>query len=118
MSNPFEVSNYSDNPAGGQRTLRLRRIGVMSVGMFGAAAGAIGGMIAGAMFFLISLVGVGAAGGQNAGIPMVGGVAALVMVPLMYGIFGFIGGIVNAVIYNVVAGMSGGIEMEFSQENM
>ena len=115
MSNPFEVSSYSENLSGA-RTLRLRKVGVMSVGMFGGAAGVITGLFAGAVLFVITMVGFGAGGGQNVGGPLAGGAFMIVFLPIFYGICGFIGGALNALIYNIVAGMSGGIEMEFSQD--
>jgi len=116
MSNPFEVTSYSEGAAGAQ-TLRLRRVGVLSVGMFGGAAGVIMGLVVGAFFLLLTMVGIGAGGGQNVGAPLAGGVFMVVLLPVFYGIGGFIGGVINAIVYNIVAGMSGGIEMAFSQDN-
>jgi hypothetical protein len=40
------------------------------------------------------------------------GLAAVVVVPIIYGAFGFVGGLIGAVIYNVVAGIAGGIEVD------
>ncbi len=67
---------------------------------------------------LLTMVGIGAGGGQNVGGPLAGGVFMVVLLPVFYGIGGFIGRILNAIIYNLVAGMSGGIEMAFSQESI
>lgn len=116
MSNPFESPGSSDLAASPGR-MRLRRVGVLSVAMFGGAAGVIMGLFAGGMMFLVSAVGVGFSGqaGANAPVAAVGmGLGMLIMAPLFYGVAGFIGGALNAFVYNVVAGMSGGIEMEFS----
>ena len=114
--NPFEAPTYVDAGTG-RRMLRLKRIGVLSSGLFGAAAGVLMGLIAGGFIFLVSLAGVGAGGGnaQNVGAVMGMGAGALIFAPLMYGFMGFFGGMINAVVYNVVAGMSGGIEMEFGE---
>jgi hypothetical protein len=35
---------------------------------------------------------------------------------LIYGIGGFIGGVIYAFIYNILAGMTGGLQMEFSRD--
>ena len=38
-----------------------------------------------------------------------------VAMPVLYGIFGVIGGAISAALYNLVAGWIGGIEVEFDQ---
>jgi len=40
------------------------------------------------------------------------GMVFAVAMPIMYGVFGFIGGALGAVLYNLVAGWVGGIEVE------
>jgi hypothetical protein len=40
------------------------------------------------------------------------GAAFTVMIPVLYGVMGFIGGIIGALIYNLVAKWIGGIEVE------
>ena len=40
------------------------------------------------------------------------GVGAIVMMPIFYGILGFVGGGLAAVVYNLVAGWTGGIELD------
>jgi hypothetical protein len=42
----------------------------------------------------------------------IGGIGALIFLPIMYGIFGFIAGVIGAFLYNVIAGVVGGIEIE------
>ncbi len=51
------------------------------------------------------------AGGVAAG-GIVGGLMIMVLLPIVYAIIGFIGGIIMAAIYNLVANVVGGIEME------
>jgi len=46
------------------------------------------------------------------------GFAALIMFPLMYGAIGFIGGLIWAALYNVVAGWIGGVELTFSTASL
>ena len=41
------------------------------------------------------------------------GIAAVIVMPIIYGVLGFIGGIISAAMYNLIAGFVGGIEMEF-----
>ena len=40
------------------------------------------------------------------------GVGLVIMIPIMYGVMGFIFGVVGAFFYNIVAGWVGGIEVE------
>ncbi|MCC7475087.1 MAG: hypothetical protein IT425_06800 [Pirellulales bacterium] len=91
----------------------LQRIGVLSAGkMIGTIYTALG-LIVGCFFSLISILAM-AAGGNGGHLGMAfGGVAAIIMMPLLYGFAGFIFGIITAFIYNLAAGFVGGIEMEF-----
>jgi hypothetical protein len=45
------------------------------------------------------------------GAAMFGGLM-IVVLPIMYGIFGFIGGAISAVLYNLVADRFGGLEID------
>ena len=50
MSNPFEAPQYSAAPAS-NRTMRLKPVGVLSCGLFGAAAGALMGLFGLSMLY-------------------------------------------------------------------
>jgi hypothetical protein len=118
MSNPYESPEFGQNRPVARRQMRLKRVGVLSLGLFFAAYGALVGLFVGMMMALMSAIGLGAGGMQNdeAAAAMIGmGLGALIFGPIMYGIMGFIGGVIWAVIYNVIAGMTGGIEMEFGE---
>lgn len=43
---------------------------------------------------------------------MLFGVGAIIAVPVFYGIMGFIGGIIMAMLYNLTTGLIGGLEIE------
>lgn len=96
----------------------IRRVGPLSLAkVAGALYGAIG-LIAGAVFALLALVGVGigaAAGGDEAMGPLFGvlfGVGAIVVLPVFYGAIGFLGGLIGAVLYNLLARTVGGVEID------
>ena len=60
--------------------------------------------------------------GGNAALAVGGGgvvVGVLIMigVPIMYGFFGFIGGAIGALLYNVFSNFVGGIEIEVDRLN-
>lgn len=95
----------------------VKSVGVVSVGkIYGAISGTFG-LIAGGIFTLASLAGaaIGATAGEEPGAAFFGlvfGVGAIVILPLVYAVFGFIAGVVGALIYNVAAGFLGGVEIE------
>lgn len=95
----------------------LKSIGVLSCGkVLGVLYAAIG-LLVGVVIALISLSGAvipQQANGPNPVALFVGfGFAAIIVLPIMYGIMGFIGGIICAAIYNLVAAVVGGLELEF-----
>lgn len=104
-------------------TFRLKRVGVLSAGTISGVGGAVGGLLAGGIVFLMSLTMMGVAqqgnlnNGNNPTTAALGmGVGAIIFLPIAYGVFGFIGGVIYAFIYNILAGMTGGLQMEFSRD--
>lgn len=94
----------------------LKRVGVMSCAKISGAMYALIGLIAGVIFALFSLVGAGfaAAAAEDASplLGMIFGVGAVVILPVFYGAIGFCGGLISAALYNWLAGLVGGIEVE------
>jgi hypothetical protein len=95
--------------------VKLRRVGVFSLAKLQGIIMAIFGLIFG-IFYAIIGVTVGSALGAT-GLLAGLGFLAIIILPIVYGIFGFIGGAVGALIYNLAAKMTGGIEMSFEQRN-
>jgi hypothetical protein len=95
----------------------LKSIGVLSCGKLMGILNALLGVLIGGFFALISLAGVAlqqAQGGNGPVLPFMGmGVGAVIVFPIFYGIIGFIGGIIMALLYNAVANIAGGLELEF-----
>jgi hypothetical protein len=124
MSNPFAMPDSQAMPAMETRSIvRLKRVGVLSAGMISGVGGAVAGLLAGGVLFLMSLTMMGVAQQANANngnsptAAVLGmGVGAIIIAPIIYGIFGFIGGVVYAFIYNILSGMTGGLQMEFSRD--
>ncbi len=94
----------------------IRHIGVGSLAKMLAALYAFWGLIFGVIVALFSLVGAGIGAANDD--PTAGwlsglfGVGAIVFLPICYGVLGAIGGALTAVMYNVVAGMVGGLSIE------
>jgi len=99
--------------------MELKSIGVMSCGKLMGAMYAMLGLIAGAIMALVSLAGAAAQPQmQNGADPMMmfgAGIGALIFLPVLYGVMGFIGGITGSLLYNIIAGYVGGIELNFQQ---
>jgi phosphotransferase system glucose/maltose/N-acetylglucosamine-specific IIC component len=118
MSNPFAMPDANSLPVMETRSVvRLKRVGVVSAGMISGVLGAIGGLLGGGMFFLFSLLVGLSPQNNNQGAAAVGaGIGVVIFAPLLYGAAGFIGGVIYAFIYNILAGMTGGLQMEFSRD--
>jgi hypothetical protein len=91
----------------------VKRIGVASVAkIYGAISAAIG-LLVGVFFAMASIVGAGLAEGTDgAFLGPIFGIGAIIMAPIFYGVMGLIGGAIGAVLYNVFAGMVGGVSIE------
>lgn len=103
--------------------MQIKRIGVLSYAKIQAVTSTFFGLILGVVYGLIFMVVGGAimAGGgrgsSGAGASsVVIGLVMMVVIPVICAVFGFIGGAIGALIYNIASGFVGGIELEL--ENM
>lgn len=97
----------------------LRRIGALSLAKVMCALYAALGLIIGAIVAIFSLFGA-AIGASSAGSvePFMGvlfGVGAVVVLPILYGVMGFLAGLIGAGLYNTLAGVVGGVEVELME---
>jgi hypothetical protein len=94
----------------------IRRIGVGSAARIAGALYAVFGFVAGCMLAAISLVSAGVMNGADSGVPAwiapMFGVGAIIIAPIGYGILGLIIGSLVALVYNLVAGIAGGLDLE------
>jgi hypothetical protein len=96
----------------------IKRLGVFSVAKIYSIVMAGIGLIVGIPLGLIMIIfgaaimagGRDTAAGGGIGIGM--GIFYMVGLPILYGVIGFIFGAIGALIYNVAAGIIGGVEME------
>ena len=97
----------------------VRRIGVFSVAKIGAILYAAIGLLIGLCFAAVFSI-LPMAARPDQGMPgwlgSMFGVGAIVFMPIMYGIGGFVGGAISATLYNLFAGMVGGVEVEFEPQ--
>ena len=97
----------------------LTRVGVLSCGKVMGVMYTVMGLIIGFFVAVSSLLGaaIGSAASDQ-GAAWLGallGVGAIVVFPAFYGAMGFVGGLLSALFYNWIAGLIGGIEVEFEQ---
>ena len=93
----------------------LKRIGILSAGKIAGLIYACFGLLVGAFFSLFALIGSVAgmsAGEEEAAFGLLFGVGAVIIMPLFYGFIGFVGGLISALIYNLLAKVVGGLELE------
>jgi hypothetical protein len=91
----------------------IRRVRPLSAAKVAGMLYALMGLIIGAFISLFSLVG-GAMMPKDApgGFGILFGAAAIIVLPICYGIMGFIAAAISAALYNLVAGWVGGIELD------
>ncbi len=101
--------------------MTLQRIGAFSCAKLMGALYALLGLIIGIFFSLFGLLGAAAGlsgGGEDAAagalFGALFGVGAIILMPVIYGLMGFVGGLIMAWLYNLVARLTGGIELELS----
>jgi hypothetical protein len=75
------------------------------------------GLIVGLFVSIAALFGVALASGAEgepgaAFIGLLFGVGAIVVLPIVYGLLGFVSALVGAALYNLVARVTGGVELE------
>jgi len=92
---------------------KLQKIGIMSVAKFSGIYGLLIGLIAGIFVAIISMI--GTTSPDLGALGFVFGFGAIIALPIFYGISGFIGGIISAFLFNIIAKMAGGIEMHFKE---
>jgi hypothetical protein len=74
------------------------------------------GVLIGGILALVSTLGLalgqGGSGDGPAWLSAIFGVGSIVLFPIIYGVMGFVGGMITSVLYNMLAGFVGGIEVQ------
>ena len=92
--------------------MEIKRIGAKSLGKVLGSTYAVFGFIGGFFFLIIFLFAQNSADTTNAPPPVLFGIAAPIFFSLIYGVLGFVMGVISAWIYNAAAKRVGGIEIE------
>ena len=97
----------------------VRRVGVASAAKLYGAISAAFGVLIGLMFAVASILGAGFAdSGAEAMLGPIFGIGASIILPIIYGCMGLIGGAIGAALYNLFAGMVGGLEIDVEQSRI
>lgn len=97
----------------------FKKVGIWSFTKFSAVTGLIIGLLFGLLLLILSLI-LGASSNSSALLGSIGGIGSLIsnpwllviILPLVYGLFGLVGGAISGLLYNLVAKMVGGIRLE------
>lgn len=93
--------------------MTISRVGPLSVAKIAGLLGIVVGLIAGALLSLVAMAGAAIGGGEGQGaFGALFGVGAIVILPIFYGCMAFVVTLIQAALFNVAAGMVGGIEIE------
>jgi len=87
----------------------INRIGPVSAAKISGTLYAIIGLILGALFSVFAMSGLGSG---SSGMGAMFGIGAVILLPLLYGCLGFVATLIGAWLYNVLAKMVGGVELD------
>ena len=92
--------------------MEIKKIDVMSVGKLSGFIYAVVGLLSGLLISLFSFS-LGSMLSQSSSNNFLSsfGIASIVVFPILYGLMGFVGGVIGAVIYNLAARFVGGIKI-------
>jgi hypothetical protein len=91
----------------------IQRVGPLSCAKIAGTLYAILGLLVGGIVSMVALA--GGFGSDTSGAGAVGaviGAASIVVFPIFYGAIGFVASLIGAWLYNVLAGMVGGIQLD------
>lgn len=89
----------------------IRRVGPLSCAKVVGLLQLLLGLVIGACISLFAMAGF-FPGGSDSPMPFFFGTGAIVALPIFYGAFGFFGTLIMAALFNVVVGITGGVEVD------
>ena len=97
--------------------MKIKKIGVLSFGKILGFIFTFLGFVLGLTVTLLSVMGVSLGSEDSVQTVSSIGYAAVIILPVLYGVMGFIAGVVFAGLFNLAAGWVGGIVVEVSNIN-
>lgn len=116
-ANPYGANQGFENQpmesALGTRSMVIRRIDPVSFGKMFGGLYAIFGLVWAGFALLLLLAGIALdAGSAPLGSSVGAGLFGLIILPVLMGVFGFIGGAIGAVLFNLAVGFVGGVKID------
>ncbi len=96
----------------------LKSISVRSAAKLAGLLYVLMGLIFGAIVSLVALLGLSVSGNTEEHAGVLFGVGAVVILPVLYGVAGYIGGAIATALFNLVAGWTGGLEIEIEMSQV
>ena len=90
----------------------IRRIEPMSCAKVGGMLYALLGLLFGVCFSVASMIGIGASAFAGSPYGAFFGVGAIIVLPLVYGVLGFIFLFITAALFNLAAKLAGGLVLQ------
>jgi hypothetical protein len=98
--------------------MTLKRFDILSVAKQAGVLYGLLGLLIGCIFALISVMGLAAGMASSSDTPSwlapLFGIGAIIIAPIFYGVIGFLGGLIMSALYNFVAGITGGVQVDLS----
>ncbi|ASC70759.1 uncharacterized protein XM38_017050 [Halomicronema hongdechloris C2206] len=96
------------------RKVTIRQVDIVSAGKIQAAILGAFALIIGVILGITVLI-TGFAN-ERPGMAIIGFLGAVILLPLVYAFFGFVSGVIGALVYNLAANSVGGIQLEFKYD--
>ena len=96
----------------------LKSISVRSAAKLAGLLYGLMGLIFGAIVSLFALLGLSVAGNTEEQAGFLFGVGAVVIIPVFYGVAGYIGTAIATALFNLVAGWTGGLEIDIEMSQV
>ena len=94
---------------------KIIKIGAVSLGKIFAVMYAIMGLIFGGLVTIFSILGSALFSSEGGGGGILFGIGAIIFLPILYGVLGFIFGAFAGWIFNLATKWAGGLEIEFEE---
>jgi hypothetical protein len=88
----------------------IRSVGALSFAKIMGTLYVILGLVFGGLLSLVAVAGMGQSGSGFGGALF--GIGAVIILPIFYGCLGFVATLIGAWLYNMAAGIVGGVELE------
>jgi hypothetical protein len=114
LSAPHHFPTAGHECNGRSKDVVIRRVGPLSCAKVAGLLYLILGFVFGAFVSLFALGGLLASQSEAPFGGVLFGAGAIVILPICYALFGFVGTLIMASLFNLVAGITGGIEVDAS----